>query len=109
MAHSLLDFIYLLLTSEEDVSQIMYKETLKPKALNPGPKDYHGTAKINSIESKVNRICNAILGALQLRRATNLQNVISAHVCKNPPDLEAGLLVIADLQSMSMRRNQYHS
>ena len=57
---------------------------------------------MDGTESKVNRICNAILGALQFRGATNLQNVISAHVCKNPPDLEAGLLVVADLQSKPM-------
>ena len=56
--------------------------------------------ELGNIGSKVNRICDAILDALQSRIATNLQNVISAHVCKNPPDLEAGLLVVADLQSM---------
>ena len=49
--------------------------------------------------SKINRICDAFLDAFKSRPSTHVQNVISAHVCKNPPDLEAGLLMIADLQS----------
>ena len=53
--------------------------------------------RLNSI-SKVNRICDALLRILRKRTATNLQNVITAHVCKNPPDLDAGLVEIARLR-----------
>lgn len=51
-----------------------------------------------SREGKVNRICDAFLEVLQSKYATNLQNVITAHVCKVPPNLEAGLGVAAQLR-----------
>ncbi len=50
---------------------------------------------------KVNRICNAFLSALETRRATNLQNLVTAHVCKRPPDLVSGLLLVAGLRQKS--------
>ena len=102
---SLLGPIYSLFSSEEDVSQVMYKETLRPKLKESAQTDHHTRTEVNGIESKVNKICDTILDALQSRRATNLQNVISAHVCKNPPDLEAGLSVVADLQSTSINQH----
>lgn len=79
----------------------MYKETLRTSPLSTNSADREDGPKIEtkSNTSKVNSICNAILEILQSRTATNLQNIISAHVCKNPPDLEAGLLVVAELQS----------
>ena len=54
--------------------------------------------------SKVSRICNAFLDFLRHRTATNLQNVITAHVCKVPPDLDAGLSEIARLRLESPER-----
>jgi elongator complex protein 1 len=47
--------------------------------------------------SKVNKICDAVLEVLKTRTATNLQNIITANVCKNPPALDDGLLVVAQL------------
>ena len=47
--------------------------------------------------SKVNRICTAVLDVLKSRTATNLQNIITANVCKSPPALDDGLLVVAQL------------
>ena len=52
--------------------------------------------------SKVNNICNAFLDALENRTSTNFQNVITAHTCKVPPDLEAGLSQIATLKGEYM-------
>ena len=49
--------------------------------------------------SKVNAICDAFLAVLQNRLDTNLQNLVTAHVCKDPPDLEAGLKLVANLRS----------
>ena len=49
--------------------------------------------------SKINKICDAFLVTFRDRPSTNVQNIISAHVCKSPPDLEAGLSMIAELQS----------
>lgn len=53
--------------------------------------------------SKVNAVCDAILKALQPRSSTNLQNIITAHVCKNPPALEDGLRLVASLQSQDTK------
>jgi elongator complex protein 1 len=68
----------------------MYKETIPDSV----PKTSENVAG-----SKVNRICDAFLKSLETRTSTNLQNLISAHVCKNPPALEEGLLEIANLRS----------
>ncbi|KZF25746.1 IkappaB kinase complex, IKAP component [Xylona heveae TC161] len=89
---------------EEDVSQMMYKETIRTSKLDIGSAP---GASLNSIgavpqssspTSKVNRICDAFLDALQGRESTHIQNIISAHVCKSPPDLDAGLLVVGGLR-----------
>lgn len=82
------------------MSQTMYKDTKRQKATgvngraNDGEKE--GSAADEST-SKVNRICDAVLKALQSRKATNLQNIITAHVCKAPPALEDGLNLVAGL------------
>ncbi|KAJ9642548.1 putative elongator complex protein 1 [Coniosporium tulheliwenetii] len=89
---------------EEDVSQTMYKETLKSRADQPtltnGVNGVNGVKKIVAPDptSKVNRICDAFLQVLQGRTATHLQNIITANVCKSPPDLDAGLEVVGKLQ-----------
>lgn len=83
---------------------MMYKETLNAPKLG-----LHGEASAgaNGLQSqpgsstefsKVNRICDAFLDVLQSRTATNLQNIVTAHVCKSPPDLNAGLMLIAKLR-----------
>ncbi|KAF4999843.1 hypothetical protein FGRMN_2223 [Fusarium graminum] len=81
----------------EDVTQTMYQDTKRSKAfgidsipseLSPAPR---GSA------AKVNTVCDALLTALQSRKATNLQNTITAHVCKSPPALDDGLLLVAEL------------
>ncbi|KAK7612769.1 IKI3 family-domain-containing protein [Phyllosticta paracitricarpa] len=82
----------------EDVTQTMYKETAKKSGvdlLTNG--ESSGTARFE-IPTKVNRICDAFLAVLQSRTATNLQNIVTANVCKSPPDLEGGLQVVAKLK-----------
>ncbi|KAF2086110.1 elongator complex protein [Saccharata proteae CBS 121410] len=85
---------------DEDVTQTMYVETLKSKA-GPSPA-VNGTTPATitaaATGSKVNRICDAFLEVLQSRTATNLQNIITSHVCKSPPDLEGGLQIISKLR-----------
>jgi elongator complex protein 1 len=84
----------------------MYKETLNaPKIGLHGDVTQVAAAendqqlKSAAVEvSKINRICNAFLEVLKSRTSTNLQNIITAHVCKSPPDLDAGLMLIADLR-----------
>jgi hypothetical protein len=52
----------------------------------------------NGKDNKVNRICDDFLSVLNSRIDTNLQNIVTAHVCKSPPDLEAGLQVVGNLR-----------
>ncbi|KAL6691986.1 IKI3 family domain-containing protein [Trichoderma pleuroticola] len=93
-------YIDLFLSSlrEEDVTQTMYQDTKRTKAqpygINAAPETLpsqkpHG--------SKVNAICDAVLKALQSHKATHLQNIISAHVCKVPPAMDDGLTLVAEL------------
>lgn len=92
---------------EEDVSQTLYKDTLKfsknesavVAQLDGQP--LPSMSKASSKDNKVNVICDAFLAVLKDRVDTNLQNLVTAHVCKSPPDLEAGLSLVAHLRSMS--------
>ncbi|KAJ5907824.1 hypothetical protein N7495_000506 [Penicillium taxi] len=88
--------------SEDDVSQTLYKDTLKistnESAVAQPNKPNQTLTKPVTRTSKVNAICDAFLGVLQSRVETNLQNLITAHVCKSPPDLEAGLGLVAELR-----------
>ena len=87
--------LFLSQLKEEDVSETMYKETL------PGGEHSQNLPGAETSEakiSKVNRICNAFLDALKNRTSTHFQNVVTAHVCKIPPDLDAGLTQIAGLR-----------
>lgn len=85
----------------------MYKETLNAPKLGlhgDTPPTAEGTSQDESKlvgTSKINRVCDAFLDVLRSRTSTNLQNIITAHVCKSPPDLDAGLTLIADLRSNS--------
>lgn len=80
----------------EDVSETMYKETLKAK-------DAVIKSKLSQdlTDTKVNRICDAFLSVLEQSKYkdVHLQNIITAHVSKVPPALENGLEMIGRLQS----------
>lgn len=88
----------------------MYKETLQePTGTgDPSNKELPASngagdtwdASIHRVQdvSKINRVCNAFLEALTGRQDTNLQNVVTAHVCRSPPDLDAGLSLVAKLR-----------
>lgn len=56
-----------------------------------------GSAAAKPPGSKVNTVCDALLRRLQPRKATNLQNIITAYVCKVPPALDDGLALVAEL------------
>ncbi|KAF2117499.1 elongator complex protein 1 [Lophiotrema nucula] len=79
----------------EDVSETMYRETLKTKDLTT-----KSTQPSSSIDTKVNRICDAFLSVLTTSqyKDSHFQNIITSHVCKVPADLEAGLSMIGRLQ-----------
>ncbi|KHN97774.1 elongator complex protein [Metarhizium album ARSEF 1941] len=78
---------------EEDVTETMYKDTKRSRT-QVGMED---ESVPNKPSSKVNAVCDAILKALHARKATNVQNIITAHVCKSPPALDDGLMLVAEL------------
>ncbi|KAI3394287.1 hypothetical protein diail_2934 [Diaporthe ilicicola] len=91
--------LFLASLGEDDVTETMYKNTKTTKEaamadLNAPAQD---SLTAGNGTSKVNRICDSVLETLQARRDTNLQNIITANVCKNPPALEDGLIVVAKL------------
>ncbi|KAI3091561.1 hypothetical protein CBS147343_791 [Aspergillus niger] len=96
-----IDFIdeFISRLSEEDVSQTLYKDTLKTPKADNAPTGIVAVAPNKG--SKVNRICDAFLSTLEKRIDTNLHNLITAHVCKSPPDLESGLQLVARLREQS--------
>jgi elongator complex protein 1 len=81
----------------------MYKETRVAQTPDNGLPPVNGTngippqGPVLAKASKVNRICDAVLEVLKTRTATNLQNIITANVCKSPPALDDGLLVVSQL------------
>jgi elongator complex protein 1 len=91
---------------DEDVSKTMYKETIRTGAqrtiangVTNGTETHVEHDLVQA--SKTNRICDALLTELESRRATNLQNIVTANVCKSPPDLEGGLAVVSKLRDES--------
>lgn len=91
--------LFLASLREEDVTVTMYKDTKKTKPeINGVSIAEGGVAMANRVtSSKVNSVCDSILKTLQAHKGTNLQNIITANVCKNPPALEDGLQVVAEL------------
>ena len=91
---------------EEDVCETLYKDTMKMANATEAATDLfkakngvaNGVTVKLSKSGKVNRICDAILVALSNKTDTNLRNLVTAHVCKTPPDLDAGLQLVAKLR-----------
>ncbi|EEP80749.1 conserved hypothetical protein [Uncinocarpus reesii 1704] len=92
----------------EDVSETLYKDTLK--IAHTEARDHTiGSEQTTGLlpmpnpnkENKVNKICDAFLSVLANRVETNLQNLVTAHVCKSPPDLDAGLQLVAKLRDQN--------
>ena len=86
----------------EDVTQTMYVDTRKGAAVHrPSP-----DISLQTQAFKVNKICDAVLSHLQSRKVIDhgtLQNIITANVCKDPPALVDGLLVVAKLMQEDER------
>jgi elongator complex protein 1 len=93
---------------EEDTSMTLYKETLtETTSIAKGSTELNGHVTPSPVQSianrgsKVNKLCDAFLKVLSSKMETNLQNIITAHVCKSPPDLEGGLQIIAQLRGQA--------
>jgi elongator complex protein 1 len=83
--------------SEEDVSKTIYRDTIKLSEEENGTRlPPQNVDILPPGTSKVNRICDAFLEVLH--GEDHLQSIVTAHVCKNPPDLSAGLALISDLR-----------
>ncbi|WPG98579.1 elongator complex protein 1 [Acrodontium crateriforme] len=92
------EYVDLFLSSlaEENVAETIYKETLNTKSNTNGAIDSAKPVTATNV-SKINRVCDAFLAGFS-NSSSKLQNVITAHVCKNPPDLEAGLSLVSKLR-----------
>ena len=90
-----LEYLDLFLSSlkEEDVSQTMYLNTL-PNQASKSVIFVNGAAQQ---VSKVNKICDTLLKVLE-SLPSRVQNVITAYICKSPPDLDAALAWIAKIE-----------
>jgi len=102
--------LFLSQLKEEDVAQTMYKDTLDiddhPVEANVESKKVTTNSdgpNLLTRTSKINRICDAFLLNLQGREDTHLQNIVTSHVCKSPPDLESGLRLVAKLRSQDTK------
>ncbi|KZZ93667.1 IKI3 family protein [Ascosphaera apis ARSEF 7405] len=84
--------------SNEDVTQTLYKDTLR----SAGGQSVTNT--IATTNNKVNKICDGFISVLLNRIDSNLQNLVTAHVCKSPPDLEAGLALVIKLREKSVEQ-----
>lgn len=79
----------------------MYRETLQPSELSEAGN--LPSATVDTAKQKVNRICDAFLAVLlKTRLSSNLQNIITAYVCKSPPDHDAALLLIGKLREENL-------
>ena len=95
--------VFLSSLTEENVAQTIYKETLQsrtdePLATEIQDKPAGANDQMPKQKSKINTVCELFLGVLQSKSSTHLQNIITAHVCKSPPDLEAGLRLVSELR-----------
>ncbi|PHH81433.1 hypothetical protein CDD83_3580 [Cordyceps sp. RAO-2017] len=83
---------------EEDVTQTMYSDTkCRPTQQNPNHAENGSSAFVWPTGTKVKTVCDALLNSLQSRKGADLQNIITAHVCKIPPALDDSLTLVAEL------------
>lgn len=86
----------------------MYKDTLPTPSLQNHDHPVNGYvsgdnhSRDSLLVSKVNKICDAMLTTFVSRMPKHLQNVITAHVCKSPPDLISALKMITTLRGTLM-------
>ena len=105
------EFIDLFLSSlsEEDVSKTVYKDTTKGPQENTIEHIDKSGAFDNNGSSKVNKICEAFLIVLRESGAGYLQNIVTAHVCKSPPDHEAALVLVSELRGKNQQEQLEHA
>lgn len=84
---------------EEDVTKTMYRETL-PSATSLS---LENKPAATGVTNKVNTICNAFIDVLRKKHLSkHMQNIITAYVCKTPPDHESALGLITSLKGRDL-------
>lgn len=83
---------------DEDVTKTIYRE---PEKKEPLGNDLHRVISPAPQLQKVNSICDALIDILQKRSAEFQQNIITALVCKRPPQIAAALMMVSSLRQMS--------
>ncbi|KAI3405514.2 ELP1 [Candida oxycetoniae] len=110
---------------EEDVTTTKYKETLYDTAINESETKQNGETlqpafkkKFNNAskepvfknfhDSKVNRICEAILSTLLKPEYFDkyMQTVLTAYACENPPNLRAALQLVGKFTDQDQERKE---
>ncbi|EHY55522.1 Elongator complex protein 1 [Exophiala dermatitidis] len=95
---------------DEDVTQTLYRDTLtlQPQSqAQPQLQSGTGPSPPNQPTStnKVNKIADAFISALTSQPSPlsteHLQNIITAHVTKRPPDLNSALTLVSSLRQTS--------
>ena len=105
--------IFLAELRDEDVTQTLYRETLPISApaedlpipleetnITPSEKaDLNHTPALEAPNpsSKVNRICDAFIELLPTVSPSNARSLITAYVCKKPPEIDIALQRIAQI------------
>jgi elongator complex protein 1 len=80
---------------DEDVTKTLYRDTTLPATTIPTDE---ARQRQPAPGSKVNKIADAFLSALSSRPSLpSIQTIITAHVCKRPPDLTSALSLISHL------------
>ena len=89
---------------EENVCKTLYGSATAVSTAQPGSNSFKTlSSNLNVIEkdhNKVNTICNAFLQIFKGLDGYYLQNEITAHTCKVPPDLEAALKTVSAYKGM---------
>ncbi|EXJ85914.1 hypothetical protein A1O1_06283 [Capronia coronata CBS 617.96] len=83
---------------DEDVTQTLYRDTL---TAHPQPPNQPEKPSNPVLGNKVNKIADAFISALASKPSQYLQNTITAHVSKRPPDLNSALSLVSSLRQTS--------
>jgi len=92
--------------SNDDVVQTMFAQGSTGNTSGTTP-DTRAVKPSETSKIKVNDICDAFLVVLS-NKTSRIQNTITAHVCKQPPDLDSALLLIAKLRGKICYMNAFY-
>ncbi|OAP60641.1 hypothetical protein AYL99_05643 [Fonsecaea erecta] len=87
---------------DEDVTQTLYRDTTLQSQSEPEVPSASNIKPANVAPgSKINKIADSFLSNLTSRPSSYLQTIITAHVCKRPPDLFSALTLVSTLLQTS--------